>query len=231
MVLRDPVSDAKALTQQANTKSLARRAAKEQANGTFLVLILSASSPTISTYTNRPSLLPKYFHISFSTERSVCVFVCLSVNLLICLLDCLLVCLFVCLNVSLHFCPYASFFPTGEVGHLLVSIAFEEDFKGLFSGATRRAPSPPEEAMSMERLSAHISRFQSVSPIKSYLSYLTLSLSNFLLPSFFPSLSSITSPQLVLSCTLAILAAQHTDTRTHTDTCTDTRTHTDTRTD
>ena len=54
---------------------------------------------------------------------------------------------------------------SGEVGHFLVSIAFEEDMKGLFTGdstVVRRAPLAPEEPMSMERLSVHISRFQSV---------------------------------------------------------------------
>ena len=51
------------------------------------------------------------------------------------------------------------------MGHFLVSTAFEEDKKGLFNlrnKQLRSAPSAPEELMSMERLSVHISRFQSV---------------------------------------------------------------------
>jgi hypothetical protein len=61
--------------------------------------------------------------------------------------------------------PLPLSFLSGEVGHFLVSIAFEEDMKGLFTGDStivRRAPQAPEEPMSMERLSVHISRFQSV---------------------------------------------------------------------
>lgn len=51
------------------------------------------------------------------------------------------------------------------MGHFLVSLGFEEDFSGLFTGDSTRlrsAPKGPEEPMSMERLSVHIARFQSV---------------------------------------------------------------------
>ena len=54
---------------------------------------------------------------------------------------------------------------TGVVGHFLVSLGFEEDVSGLFTGNStqlRLVPEGPEEPMSMERLSVHISRFQSV---------------------------------------------------------------------
>ena len=61
--------------------------------------------------------------------------------------------------------PPSSHQSIGEMGHFLVSTAFEEDRKGLFNPRNkqlRSAPSAPEELMSMERLSVHISRFQSV---------------------------------------------------------------------
>ena len=50
----------------------------------------------------------------------------------------------------------------GELGHFLVSVAFEEDLKGLFlNGAPREAPPAPEEQLSVERLGLHIERFKS----------------------------------------------------------------------
>ena len=50
----------------------------------------------------------------------------------------------------------------GELGHFLVSVAFEEDLKGLFlSNAPREAPPAPEEQLSVERLGLHIERFKS----------------------------------------------------------------------
>jgi hypothetical protein len=49
----------------------------------------------------------------------------------------------------------------GELGHFLLSVAYEEDVHGLFlSDQPRAAPPPPEEQLSVERLGLHIERFK-----------------------------------------------------------------------
>ena len=49
----------------------------------------------------------------------------------------------------------------GVLGHFLLSVAFEEDLAGLFfAECPRAAPPPPEEQLSVERLSLHIERFK-----------------------------------------------------------------------
>lgn len=82
MVLRDPVADGKALTQVANTKSLARRAAKEQANGLslfsslftlILVLILFEQLACARTETTLSTLqISILFSICLCISPSVC---------------------------------------------------------------------------------------------------------------------------------------------------------------
>jgi len=57
----------------------------------------------------------------------------------------------------------------GELGHFLLSVAYEEDVHGLFlSDQPRAAPPPPEEQLSVERLGLHIERFK-VGALSTYL--------------------------------------------------------------
>jgi hypothetical protein len=74
----------------------------------------------------------------------------------------------------------------GELGHFLLSVAYEEDVHGLFlSDQPRAAPPPPEEQLSVERLGLHIERFKvGACPIHTSSPYLA-------------PISSLSSPYLI----------------------------------